>query len=284
MRFDWYQATVSENPVVLVDTIKARLGDGGEVQEGRGRHNYHQSFTIFDREGDRAATVLCGGPNGNPNVSASGEATEAFVELIRDCWPSHRVTRFDSAEDFIGEESYDRLEAVCRGVAKASRVKGRAIVPDDLSDGRTYYMGAASSDVRVRLYDKAAETRSKLPAERHGEVPIHWSRLEAQVRPRDVQWKTYGAHCRPEDVWGMSGWTRELALHALSLSLEKVTMRVRADSDLQRIHRVLVEQYGAHIQELVREHGSAEMWFRTLVDDVKKVRTARRLKRGMADA
>ena len=47
-------------------------------------------------------------------------------------------------------------------------------------------MGAPSSDVRTRLYEKTPEVRRGLPRDRWAEVPEHWVRLEAQVRPRNV--------------------------------------------------------------------------------------------------
>ena len=36
MRFDWYQATIPENPIVLVESLLERLAPGGEVIDGRG--------------------------------------------------------------------------------------------------------------------------------------------------------------------------------------------------------------------------------------------------------
>lgn len=270
MRFDWYQATIPENPVVLVDTIKARLGDGGDVEEGRGRHNYHQSFTVRDRAGDRVATVLCGGPNGHPNVAASGDATERFVRLVRDFWPVHRVTRFDAAEDFVQEGSYDRLEAVCRAVGRDRKVKGRAIVPDDISDGRTYYLGSPSSDVRVRLYDKTAETRRSLPAERHSEVPESWTRLEAQIRPRTPEWKGYAAQCSAEEAWSFSGWTRDLGERALGLNLNRVSMRIEREADDERTLRALALQYGAFMRRVQADYGSWDAFGRTVMDILER--------------
>lgn len=103
MRFDWYQATIPAHPVDLVQSILSTLAPGGDVVEGRGKHNYHQSFTIRDVQGDRVAMVLAGGPNGDPNAVASGASTDAFVPLVRERWPDHRVTRFDAAEDFCQE-------------------------------------------------------------------------------------------------------------------------------------------------------------------------------------
>lgn len=257
MRFDWYQATVPENPVLLIETLKAQLAPTGVIEQGRGFHNYYQSLTLKGSDGDRLAVVLCGGPNGDPNVTASGEDTPAFVKCVRDHWPNHRVTRLDSAEDFCADRSWETLENVCRGVTGDHKVKGRAIVPDDVSEGRTYYMGAPSSDVRVRLYEKTAETRSKLPESRWHEVPDGWSRLEIQARPKHPLVKQYASTITPEEVWGFAAWTTELANRAMSLSVERIKARIAKESDDDRAFRFMVTQYA---KVLRRRHADLGCW------------------------
>lgn len=275
MRFDWYQPTISENPIVLVETLKASLAADGEIIEGRGRQNYRQSFRILDARGERVAEVLAGGSNGDPNVTASGIVTPRFVEVVREFWPDHRVTRFDAAEDMAQEGALDTLEAVCRGLAKDLGIRGRAVVPDDPSEGRTYYLGAPSSDTRVRLYDKTAETRGKLPPERHDEVPDHWARLEVQVRPRK-EWKRYAAQATPEQAWGFAGWTHELAKRALSLQIQRITMQAGRETDDERAFRFMVMQYGPLLQRMLRDLGSWDCVGLTIGEAIKKHQEQRR--------
>jgi hypothetical protein len=275
MRFDWYQATIPEHPIRLVETIKAELAPGGDVIEGRGRHNYHQSFTVRDGRGERVAVVLAGGPNGNPNATASGAATDGFVRLVRDAWPVHRVTRFDTAEDFCQVGAFETAEAVCREVALDMGVKGRAIVPDDPAEGRTYYLGAPSSDVRVRLYDKTAESLRSLPEDRHGEIPDHWARLEAQVRPRK-EWKAYAAQATPEQAWGFAGWTAELAARVFALQVERITMQARRETDHERAYRFMLLQYGGVLRQMFSDLGAWDCVGLTIGDDLRRLDERRR--------
>lgn len=270
MRFDWYQATIPENPVVLVETLKATLAPDGDIIEGRGRHNYHQSFRVRDARGERVAEVLAGGPNGHPNATASGAATDGFVRLVRDAWPDHRVTRFDAAEDFCAVGAFDAVEEVCRQVARELRVKGRAIVPDDPSEGRTYYLGAVSSDVRVRLYDKTAESRRALPEERRGEIPDNWARLEAQIRPRK-EWKAYAAKVTPEEAWGFAGWTAELAARAFALQVQRITMQAGRETDHERAYRFMLLQYGGVLRQMFADLGSWDCVGLTIGEDLKRI-------------
>ena len=278
MRFDWYQATIPENPVVLVETLKHALAPDGDIVEGRGRHNYHQSFRVRNARGERVAEVLAGGSNGDPNATASGIFTQGFVDVVRGSWPEHRVTRFDAAEDMAQQGALEALEATCRELAKDLGIKGRAVVPDDPSEGRTYYLGAPSSDTRVRLYDKSAEARAKLPPERHGEIPDHWARLEVQVRPRK-EWKMFAARATPEQAWGFAGWTHELAKRALSLHIERITMQSGRETDDERAFRFMVLQYGPLLQRICRDLGSWECVGLTVGEAIAAQKAAR-IKRG----
>jgi hypothetical protein len=270
MRFDWYQATIHENPIVIVETLKTALAPDGQVKEGRGRHNYWQSFKILDKAGDKVAEVLAGGPNGDPNAVSSGHAAEPFSKVVRRAWPVHRVTRFDAAEDLIHQDAMTRLEGVCRALAAELKIKGRAVVPDDPKDGKTYYLGAPSSDTRVRLYDKTAETRLKLPPERHSEIPENWARLEIQVRPRN-DFRELAAMSTPENAWGFSGWTAELAKRAFSLDIPRVTMQAGRETDHQRAYRFMLKQYGAVLKQMLDDLGSWDCVGLTIGADIRKL-------------
>jgi hypothetical protein len=270
MRFDWYQATIPAHPLALVDALLADLAPDGQVIPGAGRHNYHQSFTINDASGHRVALVLAGGPNGDPNATGSGPITDAFVQSVRSRWPSHNVTRFDSSEDFCAVGSWDVLERTCRTLAADMGIKGRAIVPDDPADGRTYYMGAPTSDVRVRLYEKTAELRRSLPPSRWGEVPDNVVRLEAQVRPRK-QHKAVAAAVNPVQAWGFSRWTAELALRAMALEVERIEMQAGRESDDQRAWRFMLKQYGPLLRRHASEVGSWECLGLNIRDDLDRL-------------
>lgn len=270
MRFDWYQATIPVHPIALVDALLADMAPDGQVIPGAGRHNYHQSFTINGADGHRVALVLAGGPNGHPNATSSGPATDAFVQSVRSRWPSHNVTRFDAAEDFCAEGVWDELEPACRAVASARGVKGRSIVPDDPADGRTYYMGAPSSNVRVRLYEKTAELRRSLPQSRWHEVPDNVVRLECQVRPLKL-FKGFAATVQPDQAWGFAGWTTELALKAMSLEVQRIEMKAGRESDDERAWRFMLKQYGALLRRQAAEVGSWECLGLNIREDLDRM-------------
>lgn len=269
MRFDWYQATINSDPIPLVETLKAELAPTGEVTQGRGLHGYQQRFMVRDSKGDVVANVLAGGKNGNPNAWASGDATDEFVRVVRASW-QHRVTRLDTAEDMAQEGAYESLEAVCRGLAKEKGLKGRSILPDDPADGRTYYIGSPSSDVMVRLYDKTAERRRELPPERHGEVPDHWARLEARIRPRR-EGKFIASMVSASDAWGFAGWSSELAERAFALQVQRITMQAGRESDHDRAYRFMLKQYSNVLRQMYRDLGSWECVGLTIGGDMRRL-------------
>lgn len=273
MRFDWYQATVSAHPVELAELFLGELTEGrGVIESGKGRFNYHQSLTVRDTDGDRKAVILAGGPNGDPNVTLSGEVTPKGVAVLRRAFPAHRVTRFDAAEDFVSDNAWQTLETVCRAVAAECQVKGRAIVPDDVAEGRTYYLGAPTSDVRVRLYEKTAQVRKTLPASRWSEVPDGWNRLEAQVRPKHPAVKEFSARLEPAQIWGFSGWTAELAKRAMDLQVERLHTQIKRESDDDRAIRVMCEQYANVLERLRNDLGDWACVGLTIGEIVSKFR------------
>lgn len=260
MRFDWYQATIPAHPLDVVEGVLAAMAPGGEVRSGRGMHGYTQSHEIRRGDGDRVALVLCGGNRGaHPNAQASGADAPQFAATVRDMWPRHRVTRVDAAEDLVGQGAYETLETSCRSLARERRLKGRAIVPDDVADGRTYYVGSATSDVRVRLYDKTAEQRRLMAPDRLHEVPDNWARVEAQVRPRKDAGYAVAA-LSPSEVWGCASWTCELAQRLFALDLARIEMQAGRETQDQRAWRFMIQQYGATMRRKASRIGWPEMF------------------------
>lgn len=254
MKFDWYQATVPADAEFLIYSLRQGLKPA-KVTTGKGSFNYHHKTVLLSAADEQLALILHGGQNGDPNVQFSGQTTPESVELFRGYFPSHRVTRFDAAEDFVEEGAFPALYELCRGVADSNRVKGLSFVPDDPLDGHTYSMGAKSSSVHARLYEKTAEQRKKLPESRWGEVPDNWTRLECIAKPKDKQVREWCAKMQPEDVWGFSTWTKELASRALAIDVQRIHTRIQRESDDDKAIRVMCQQYGKILMRMKDELG-----------------------------
>ena len=259
--FDWYQATVR---APVDDLLEALGGDSERVSlsHGRGHHGYGTSTVLETAEGFRA-TVWHGGTHEYPHAVVTGEAAQPGAELIRASFPEHFVTRADAREDFGDVGAFDRILPELLEVAKSHRVKVDTRGDHLLTlEGRTVYLGAASSACRQRLYDKAAELRAKFAADpvRLCQVPEHLARLEAQVRPQTSEARLAFASIEPLAVMGSSAWLREVWQRVAGLQLEPVQVgKPWRQADDERSYAYCLAQYGGMLRRLCGDLGSWDM-------------------------
>lgn len=192
----------------------------------------------------------------HPHAWASGDATEEFVEVVRARWPTtHYCTRVDSAADFKETGGWERLFAAAKRVKEHSRVKGRLILPDDLRDGRTYYLGAPSSDVRMRLYEKGAQVLGQRCIEAGTENPLaDWVRAEVQIRPGPVAREAV-ARMTAAEVWGCSPWVKSLAMEIRDMEVKRFKMHQKKETNLERAYRFMLLQYGSVLRQMHEDQG-----------------------------
>lgn len=252
MRFDWYAATVRDDPHqvlgALADSLRA------DVVQGRGMHGYSTGYELR-RDGSTVARMLAGGGNGNPHVWASGDDTDALVPIVRALWPTtHRVSRMDASQDFDGRGTWNRLYATTLAVADERRLainqagdwhRGEA--------GRTFYVGGTKSAVRARLYEKGKQLRAEA-LDGGADISPDLCRLEVQVRPEGHA-RTVAASTTPEGAYGFANWTQELARRVHGVDVERVHIKERRESDDERALEYLVRQYGGHIDRLALRLG-----------------------------
>lgn len=263
MRFDWYQATV-DAPVHSTIEALAKLGHEVRSNDGPARaYRYRQGWEVLHRERGLVARVFAGGNGYRPHVLASSDATDAFVDLVRNEWPDlHLVTRMDAAEDFIEPGAYRRLRRVSRKVAKGHRMTFQRYVDELHPDaGETQYIGSKKSQYMGRLYQKGFEQVAKL-RDLHkgyqidagalilntltGELvnPADWARMELQARPKGEEARRLAAVATPEQAWTFTDWSQELAREAMALDLERFYIRTRKVSKDEEAMRWMCMQYG----------------------------------------
>jgi hypothetical protein len=267
MRFDYYTATIDAPPQTVLDTLK-QLGHEFQDATALARsYRYQQGFKILhDRRG--AVATVCMGGNGSRTLAfASGENTDQFVDLVRSEWTdNHFVTRADAAQDFIEPKSYNKLQKVCKSIAKANRLQFPA-VSDELNPtaGRTQYIGSPKSNFRARLYEKGFEQLARMkwhPSSIQFQTPDglyvapdDWVRLELQVRPQGDDAKFLASHSAPEQFWGFSHWTHELASKAMALELERITLRQHKHLANDEKLRWMCKMYGNALINLHQDVG-----------------------------
>lgn len=289
MRFDWYQTTIDAAPTAVLESV-AKLGHEVRPCDGIARkHRYRQGWAVHHHARGVVATVFAGGNGDKPHAFATSEHTDEFVSLVRELWPeNHLVTRMDAAQDFNEQGAYNRLRRVARRVAKAHRMCF-AKIEDTLNPaaGRTQYIGSQTSDYRARLYEKGLEVVGRLDVVRKGQVeavnisavtneltgelivPANWVRLELQARPKGEEARRLAATATPEQAWGFTEWSHELAKEAMALELERIYMRTHKVSKDEEALRWMCQQYGGMLTRLCADLGGWECVGLSIGDTVK---------------
>jgi hypothetical protein len=192
--------------------------------------------------------------------------------MLRRFHPGHSCTRTDSCIDYDEPGAWERLSSIALDVKKGFRLKGekRGDWEDFPEDGRTLYLGAASSAVRCRVYEKG-----KHPDYVHLARP-DWVRVEVQVRPEKDARQDY-AGASAQAVWGASAWTRELAAQIMKADLEPLPpYAARELSELDRALLNLCRQYGHHLAALRDERGDWACVGKAIGDSMHELELLRR--------
>lgn len=276
-KFDAYAASVPVGVKMLRDTLDDTFGDEAKCIAARPLHSFKQAVAWqVESSGELLATMMWGGVNPHPHVSAQSDPAIRLAGILRYVYPQHRVARCDVAVDMGPEGIFDEcFRALAATSKRFPRLKGSKVIPDDPEDGSTYYLGTRGSPLYVRLYEKDKQL-AKLTGDRVWRSPPFrgWTRLELEVRP-EKGFKAAAAGMLPEAFWGCSPWTRDLASNILALKPEAISMKPTRVADQERAMRALAVQYGSTLRRQWERLGSDEAF----LDDLK-----RRLGVGIADA
>lgn len=269
IRFDAYVATAigpkADDLMQLLMDVGGLAGFD-KITQGRGFHTFGQRISLRDQSGTEWSSVQWGGGQGDRvMIEVKGEYTPKAVDILRTRHP-HRCTRVDACADFDAPRAFERLYRSCRGVKKAHNIIGGKYGDwEDFPErGRTMYMGASTSAVRMRLYEKGLQ-----PGYVHLKRP-NWARIEVQVRPAKEAKESF-AQLSPLEVWGASKWTRDIAAQVLKAHVDPhsagSTYRL---SERETALRWMCKQYGAHMLSLASDLGGWDMVGRTLQEMMKE--------------
>ncbi len=277
VRFDAYSATTTAaKPGELLGLVYPRFARD-EVKHGKGFHTFEHRWSVRDGNGDEVAAVSHGGRQGERcMLEVKGERSPEVVEALRSRFP-HRCTRVDACVDFERPGAFEALlEPVLRAKEEHDLYGERRGDWDKPELGRTMYLGAPSSAIRARLYEKG-----KQPEFRYLER-FDLARLEIQVRPaKDA--RDHFATLDPVSVWGASKWTRQLAAEVLQQHLDAHPPgTVRKEANRDRALRWMCQQYGPHLVSLSGDLGGWDVLGLTLREMVAEEKSATEQRRRLA--
>jgi DNA relaxase NicK len=250
MNFDWYQASV---PGVRPEVIMGALGEAeyyGQWSEARPSKGYDigAHFVVGDEVKYRLSH---GGQNEQygANVCASGGHAPKLAEVLRASFPRHRVSRLDACVDYHHKDAYSYLREIGLRIASQHNLQVREIVKPlkESDDGCTLYMGAPSSVVTARIYEKGKQLG----------CGTEWVRAELQVRPQK-QVKEAAAALSAQEVWGLAKWSTAFAVELGQTDIQRVDVQIYQPSDDARAYRHMLKQYSKILNKMLATHGSPE--------------------------
>lgn len=288
MKFDWYQTTIKgQNPHSVLRTL-AKLGDSIVVNPSTAKmYRYVQGFDVM-KDGVVIAKAAMGQARNDGELStthvhawATSDDAPAFASLVQEEFSGcHYPTRIDACEDFVDPDAYRLQTRAARRIARSHRLKFIEI-KDRLnpSTGRTQYIGSPKSDYRGRIYEKGWEMLNKLKCSSLRAVSLeelsksvyfdslpssgsidasHWVRSEIQARPQGDEAKSLAADASPEQIWGFTDWSHELAKEIFNQDMERLYVRTHKQTDDEKALAWMVKQYGPMLCRLHLKLGDWE--------------------------
>lgn len=283
--FDWYQATVRAPVDDVVEALQDRSARK-VLRHVRGVQGYAHCTKLVDADGELGEVeVWHGGTHAYPHVRFTSDAAPGHADILRECFPEHMVSRIDVKEDFGQEGTFDRMLPALLDAARRHRVKVDAQGDHYVTkQGRSLYLGSRKSAVVLRVYDKAAQMRSKLSHDpvRLQAVPEHLTRFEVECKPAHAVVRRACATLKPEAFMGASAWVREAweAFGGEPVAPLCLTKSWRVSDD-DRTYAYVLSAFGALLTRRAEDLGSWECMGLQLRDDIAAVAHAKaELRRG----
>lgn len=252
-RFDWYEITFESFDDGRERSALA-LALGATLSRGKGRNGYAECWSV-ERDGVTLAQVFGHSARaGEMHIVTTSEACDEVVPVLRRMWPEHRISRADSSVDFAAD--FAQLDALAVEFATQKGLKHRLVTDSD--GGATRYLGAPSSELRVRVYKKTEQLRAMHP-EKAAEIPDGIVRVELQARPGKRDIKELAAHMTADGFWGLGAWSKIFAAEILGFDAERVPTHFRKPSDWSRALNAFRTQWAPTIQRRAGEVGADEV-------------------------
>lgn len=214
-------------------------------ERGKGLQGWSESQVCYDARGDKLGTIYYGGRE-DLHCVVSGSVSDSVREAVcalRGASTSRVDTRLDTMtayEDVAGLLQSTADTYGTKVITMQSSVRGKNL-------GRTMYLGAASSRIRVRLYEKWLESP--------GEYPTGLNRVEVQLRP-DSKHKLKVSSWSRSQTFGASKTTRDLAallgVHVTDSDSMRTSNKV---PDLDRSMAAMGSQYSKTVHRYMERTG-----------------------------
>lgn len=243
--WDWSSTTHDGGKAAVRDLLGAL--DPAVVLPGPGIQGWSRGLEAFDREGYKLATVYHGGREGVHVVSTSTVADTARSTIVgmHDARTARVDTRVDTLAPFA--ELVDVLGRAAQRYGSQITYMQKVAGRDQVSEGRTVYLGSPKSAIRVRLYEKWLQAP--------GEYVEGVNRVEVQLRPASKVKDRVSGWSRAE-TFCASKVTRELAAELGAELLPTVSLHVaRPVPELEQTLAAMGKQYRRPVDRFLQATG-----------------------------
>lgn len=252
--WDWTATTHDLREGVVEDL--ARAMGSSMVMPGKGQNGWSRSIGCYDTRGDHIGSVYFGSSRDDVQVVATSswaQWTRSAVVGMDRARTSRVDTRVDTLVPFdeLAERVWEAQVVDARGRERKGYnmklTKVESFDADRNSLGRTIYLGAPSSAIRVRIYEKWLESP--------GEYQEGTNRVEVQLRPASKVKEEVSAWT-PGMTFCASPSTRNLAELIGSDASEAGSLHInRKTPTLEESLRAMATQYGPGVARWLEHSG-----------------------------
>jgi hypothetical protein len=231
--WDW-SATTHEGTTGVVDDLLSAMG-AQIALPGKGLQGWSRSVQGYDAGGYLLGSVYFGGGRDDVHVLATSASADVARPAVMGMGRA-KTARVDTRVDTL--LPFEDLSGLCEHAASAygSRITRMQSWERGDSLGRTIYVGAPSSAVRVRVYEKWLESP--------GQYVEGTNRVEVQLRPASKVKERVSAWT-PAETFCASRVTRSLAELLGDDRAPKASLHVdRGTPDLEKSLVAMGDQYG----------------------------------------
>lgn len=242
--WDWSATTHHGRDGIVPDLLQAL---GAKVAlPGKGLQGWSKSVKGFDSQGHALGSVYFGGGRDDVHVVSTSSAADTVRSSVIRMDDRARTSRVDTRVDTLAP--FDDLRGLCDAVAgQKARVTYMESRQGSESTGRTIYVGAPTSQVRVRVYEKWLESP--------GQYVDGTNRVEVQLRPPSRA-KERVSSWSPAETFCASELSRRLAAELGTTVAKPGTLqKSRGTPDLERTIRWMGEQYGPGVRRWLEFSG-----------------------------
>jgi DNA relaxase NicK len=257
--WDW-SATTHEASDGCVDEVLHLLG-AKNVVPGKGLQGWTQSVKAFDGDGHALGSVYFGGSRDDIHVVSTSSMADTARPLVAG-YGNAKTARVDTRVDTL--LPWDQLAEVLNAAAETygAQITFMESKERGVSKGRTLYLGAPSSRIRVRVYEKWLESPN--------EYAFGTNRVEVQLRPHSAAKGTVSSWT-PGETFCASRTTRDLAERLGNSFAPEATLRIKPKTPtLDETLQAMARQYGPAVARFLEHTGGdigRVMSYLTDVDD-----------------